>query len=159
VKDGRLVHDGSGEGDLWTERDFGDGTLLVEWRWTGAPVLTDFPAPPDGKSPDPPRHEPGAGDGGIVAGGPAGAKVSLTSGSGGSGAVGADHQPSRRADAPVGDWNRMQISWRDELVSVTLNDHEVIRNAKVPRPASGGPIGLPASRGGIQFRTIGVKPE
>src|SRR5262245_66158050 len=42
VKDGVLEHDGKRR-DLWTEREVGDFTLQLTWRWSGKPTEEDFP--------------------------------------------------------------------------------------------------------------------
>jgi hypothetical protein len=77
--------------------------------------------------------------------------------------------PKIRADRPVGEWNRFVIFLIKDRVTVILNDHMVLENAKLPEIPDRGPIVLqhhggprkddtmsPASSL-IQFRNVWIK--
>ena len=65
--------------------------------------------------------------------------------------------PRKRADRPVGDWNRMEITLRGDRLTVVLNGEEVIASAQLPGVPVRGPIGLQHEHGRIQFRNIFVR--
>jgi hypothetical protein len=62
-----------------------------------------------------------------------------------------------KADKPVGEWNRMMITLKDELLTVTLNGQVVISDAKLPGVPESGPIGLQHHGSAIDFANIWVK--
>ena len=83
VQGGVLDYDGQ-DRDLWTEEEFGDFVLTLEWRWSGRPVERDHPLiGPDGhevKGPDgkvATRRVPDGGDSGIFLRGFRKAQVNL----------------------------------------------------------------------------------
>jgi putative membrane-bound dehydrogenase-like protein len=169
VKDGRLEHDGI-TSDLWSERDFGDFTLHVEWRWPGAPVLADHPViGPDGRTDGKLQRVLEAGDSGVFLRGLYKAQANLFCYPVGSGEFWEYREdagqprdfaptvtPKQRADAPVGDWNTMQITVRASTVNITLNGHAIIE-ATLPDLPARGPIGFQHEHGRVQFRAIGIK--
>ena len=65
--------------------------------------------------------------------------------------------PKTKADKPVGEWNRMMITLKGELLTVTLNGQVVIKDAKLPGVAESGPIGLQHHGSAIDFANIWVK--
>ncbi|HEU0011572.1 MAG TPA: HEAT repeat domain-containing protein [Verrucomicrobiae bacterium] len=173
ARDGVLEHDGKAA-DLWTEREFADFTLRFDWRWPDAPKWEHFPIiGPDSteaKSPDgKPQTERvlDAGDSGVFLRGLRKAQANLFCYPVGSGEVweyrtdltlpeevrrGAT--PKRCADAPVGDWNRMEITVRADRMTVVLNGQEVITEARLPGLPPRGPIGFQHEHGRIQLRNI-----
>ena len=169
VKDGRLEHDGIAA-DLWSEREFGDFTLLVEWRWPDAPVLTDQPViAADGRTDGTIQRVLEAGDSGIYLRGLKKAQANLFCYPVGSGEFWEFREdaaqprdfartvtPKRRADSPVGDWNKMEITVRGSTVDITLNGQAVIHTTLPALPAR-GPTGFQHEHGRVQFRTVGVK--
>ncbi len=169
VKDGRIRHDGVG-GDLWHERKLVDFELLVDWRWPGAPQVVDFPViNAEGQQLDRQERVLDAGDSGIFLRGLYKAQANLFCYPVGSGEfweyreslAGAARRavtPSRRADAPLGDWNRMRIQLRGDAVTVELNGQEVITGAVLPALPGRGPIGFQHEHGELEIRTVGVRP-
>jgi hypothetical protein len=173
---GLLEHDGQG-GDLWTEREFVDFELRLEWRWPDAPKWEQFPIiGPDSYET---RDATGkvrtervldAGDSGVLLRGLYKAQANLFCYPVGSGEVweyrtdlalpeevrrGAT--PKACADAPIGDWNRMAITARGDRLTVVLNGREVIAEARLPDLPARGPIGLQHEHGRIQFRNLFIK--
>ncbi len=76
--------------------------------------------------------------------------------------------PRVKADRPVGQWNRFEITVRGETVSVILNSVPVISNATIPGIPTRGPIALQhhgSKKNGqwtgppslVQFRNIMIK--
>ena len=175
ARDGVLEHEGRG-GDLWTERDFGNFDLRLEWRWPDAPKWERFPlinadgleAGPDGKAAT--ERVLDAGDSGVLLRGLYKAQANIFCYPVGSGefweyrtdpnSTAEERRaftPSQNADRPIGDWNEMRIQMRGERVSVEVNGQKVIREAKLPGIPVRGPIGLQHEHGRIQFRHLFVQ--
>ncbi len=176
ASNGVVEHDGKA-GDLWTEREFGDFVLRLDWRWADVPVWESFPLinqdgneeiGADGK-PVTERVLDG-GDSGVLLRGLYKAQANLFCYPVGSGevweystdpAVSPEQRraltPRKRADGPVGDWNRMEITMRGDRLTVVLNGEEVIASAQLPGVPVRGPIGLQHEHGRIQFRNIFVR--
>jgi putative heme-binding domain-containing protein len=170
-----LEHDGTAD-DLWTERQFQNFILRLDWRWVDRPIWENFPVinrdgveamSADGK----PITERvlDAGDSGVLLRGLYKAQANLFCYPVGSGEVweyrtdptlSTDQRraltPSRQADRPLGDWNRMEISVRGDRLTVVLNEEKVIADAELPGIPSQGPIGLQHEHGRIQFANIFV---
>ncbi len=146
--------------NLWTEEDFGDFQLHVDWRFKGASGMYDMPTIlPDGSyetdeagntitTPTPNS------DSGIFLRGTT-QQVNLWNWSVGSGELWgvrtdpnataeqrADAVPSMRADNPIGEWNSMDITLIGNRISVMLNGHWVIEDAEIPGLPERGPIAL-----------------
>jgi putative heme-binding domain-containing protein len=175
ARDGFLEHDGKAA-DLWTEREFGDFTLRLDWRWPDRPQLAELPlTSPDGLEPAAsakPVTERvlDAGGSGVIVRGFRKAQANLLCSPIGSGEVREyrsdpnltpeQHRavtPRRQADAPIGDWNRMEITMRGDRLSVVLNGETVITNAELPGVPARGPIGLQHGHGRVQFRNLWVR--
>ncbi len=170
VIEGRIEHDGV-EGDLWSEREFGDFTLHLEWRWPGQPTLTDLPIiTAEGKETKEMARVLDAGDSGVFLRGWRKAQANLFCYPVGSGEFCEYREdkaqtpdfarrvtPKKRADAPVGDWNVMQIAVQADRVTVVLNGEEVISQVALSDLPARGPIGFQHEHGRIQFRTVAVK--
>ena len=67
--------------------------------------------------------------------------------------------PKRKADRPVGEWNRMMITVKGQTVSVSLNGETVIENATLNEMPAEGPIGLQHHGQAIDFANIWVKRD
>jgi Domain of Unknown Function (DUF1080) len=166
VVDGVIDYDAeseaAGEKSLWSEREFEDFVLRVDWRLKSTPYVN--PAVPiirfdgthkkdaDGKDiriavPD--------SDSGIYLRGSDKSQVNIWSWPVGSGevygyrtddkmspAVRAAVTPSRNADRDIGAWNSFEITLNADRLTVVLNGQTVIVNAQLPGIPPRGPIAL-----------------
>jgi hypothetical protein len=176
AREGVLEHDGVA-GDLWSEQSFGDFILLADWRWPDDPKWEQFPViGPDGHEM---RNANGevktdrgldAGGSGIVLRGYGKARANLFCHPIGSGAlleyandpnvpveIRRTVTPKRKADKPMGEWNRMKITLEGDRITVELNGEEVISRAPLPDLPARGPIGFQHEHGRIQLRNLFVK--
>jgi hypothetical protein len=172
---GILEHDGM-TGDLWSEREFSDFDLHLEWRWPDAPKWEVFPlinsagleGDEEGNAAS--MRVLDAGDSGVLLRGLYKAQANLFCYPVGSGEVweyrtDPSMTPEQRrgvtprsaADRPVGDWNAMQIRLRSDRLSVELNGAEVISDAQLPGLPTRGPVGLQHEHGRIQFRNLWIR--
>jgi hypothetical protein len=179
-KDWRLVYDGQSQAsdkNLWTEDEFGDFVLICDWRWTGKPELRARPVilPSGDQALDEdgqPKTEmvPDAGDSGIYLRGTSKAQVNMWCWPVGSGEVygyrmdrsmpdevRAGVTPSKKADAPIGKWNRFVITMRGDRLTVVLNGETVIENAQLPGVPQRGPLALQHHGDPIEFANILIK--
>jgi hypothetical protein len=173
--------------DLWTEKEYGDFVLKLDWRIKDTPgeykmpdVLPDgtYRLGADGKPILTSR--PNA-DSGILLRGSSKAQLNIFCWPVGSGEIygyrndatqppevrrGAT--PKMKADKPVGEWNTFVITLRGDRVTVVLNDKTVIENAQLPGIPARGPIGLQhhgefkngkydGASALMQFRNISIK--
>jgi hypothetical protein len=148
--------------DLWSEREYGDFVLLVDWRLKEAPfvnhrvpyVLPDGTHARDIHGKELQLSLPDA-DSGVFLRGSGRHQVNIWCWPIGSGemysirmdpATAPDLRaavtPRMQADKPVGQWNRFQITVRGNDFNVLLNDKAVIPGAHVPDLPARGPIGL-----------------
>ena len=166
VVDGVIDYDAESEAqrdkDLWTEREYGDFVLRVDWRLKDTPYLN--PAVPiilpSGLHKQNARGEeitmtvPDA-DSGILLRGTAKSQVNIWNWPTGSGEVygyrmdknmppevRAGVTPKRNADKHVGEWNTFEITMRGDRLTVRLNGEAVIENAQLPGIPPRGRIGL-----------------
>lgn len=171
IVDGVIDYDAMSEApdekSLWSEKEYGDFELRVDWRLKEVPyanrsvpiILPDgtHKKGPDGKKlvmtvPD--------GDSGIYLRGVSKAQVNIWNWPIGSGevygyrmdekqpaAVRAGVTPSTNADRHVGEWNTFAITMRGDRLTVVLNGKTVIQNAQLP--------GVPA-RGRLAFQHHGA---
>ena len=65
--------------------------------------------------------------------------------------------PSKRADAPFGQWNRFVVTLRGDRVTVVLNGERVIDQAPLPKVPARGPLGLQNHGDPIEFRNLFIK--
>jgi hypothetical protein len=176
VKDGVLDYDGKHK-DLWTEKSFGDFTLRLSWRWSGKAVPQDHPVfdadgnevkGPDGKVKT--ERMLDGGDSGIFLRGYRKAQANLFCYPCGSGEVWEYRtdprmppevrrgvMPKKRADRPVGEWNRIEVTMKGDRLTVVLNGEEVISNALLPGVPARGPIGLQHEHGTVQFKDLSIR--
>jgi hypothetical protein len=180
VVDGVIDYDAlseaTGEKHLWTEKEFGDFTLRMDWRikeTTGLyPVPTVLPdgshqKGPDGKDIITPT--PNA-DSGIYLRGASKAQVNIWCWPIGSGEVygyrmdkemppevRAGVTPKVRADKPVGEWNTFEITLKGDRLTVVLNGKTVIENAALPGVPAKGRFAL-QHHGGRDKKTGQMSP-
>lgn len=166
VVDGVIDYDAaseaSGEKSLWTEKEYGDFTMKIDWRIKETPyinpnvpiVLHDGSEKkgPDGK---PIRLSVPDSDSGLYLRGSSKAQVNMWCWPVGSGevygyrtdmkvapAVRAGVTPKTNADRHIGEWNSFEVTMRGDRLTVVLNGIEVISNAQLPDLAARGPIAL-----------------
>jgi hypothetical protein len=166
VVDGVIDYDAEseapGDKNLWSEREFGDFILHVDWRITDTPFINpNIPyILPDGTHArdiygKELRFSLPDSDSGIFLRGDGKNQVNIWNWPIGSGEfygyrtdrkqpaeVIAGATPRTQADKPVGQWNRFEITVRGDRVSVVLNSIEVIDNAQLPGMAPRGRIAL-----------------
>ncbi len=177
ARDWTLNFDGKAEGDLWSEKSYKDFVLICDWRWSGEakdadlPVVLangDYAVDADGKQKTQRVKE--AGDSGIYLRGSSKSQVNMWCWPIGSGEVHgyrvdpkmspevrAGVTPKEVADAPIGRWNRFEITMKGDRLTVVLNGKTVIENAQLPGVAAEGPIALQAHGSPIQFANIYIK--
>jgi len=177
VLDGVIDYDAESEAPgndkaLWSEREFANFVLKVEWRIKGTPYIN--PGVPiilpsglhkkdaDGKEI---RMSVPDSDSGIYLRGDSKAQINIWGWPIGSGevygyrmdekmppAVRAGVTPKRNADRDIGAWNAFEITMRGDRLTVVLNGQEVISNAQLPGVAARGAIALQhhgAKKGGV----------
>lgn len=150
-----------GDKTLWTEKEYGDFQLRVDWRLKETPVLHDMPVVrldgthiTDENGEDITRQRPNA-DSGVYLRGTSRAQLNIWRWPIGSGEVysyrmnddlppevRAGVTPSENADRPVGEWNTFEVTMEGDRLTVVLNGRTVIENARLPDVPERGPIGL-----------------
>jgi len=178
-KDWILDYDGKSEAEdknLWTEKEYGDFTMIVDWRFTRKPEAKKVPVllsngnysiKDDGTRET--VETPDAGDSGIFLRSVK-AQVNSWCWPIGSGEVWGYREdtnqppqiraavtPKSRADHPPGDWNRFQITMKGDRLTVVLNGKMVVERAQLPGVPGRGPIGLQHHGDPIQFANIFIK--
>jgi hypothetical protein len=191
VIDGVIDYDGMSRArdkNLWTEQEYGDYKLHVEWRFKDTPGEYDMPTIlPDGTYRTDAEGNvittptPNA-DSGIYLRGPT-HQANIWCWPVGSGELWsvrtneelptelrAAAVPKKKMDYPVGQWNAMDITVIGDRVSVMLNREMVIENAQIPGLPDLGPIGLQhhgsapetgvydGAASVIQFRNLWIDP-
>lgn len=178
--DWKISYDGKSEAsdkNLWTRKEFRDFTLICDWRWAGParetlrPIIYhsgDYVLDAAGNRKQLPVDD--AGDSGIYLRGSAKNQVNIWCWPVGSGEVygyrtdlnqppdvRAGVTPKKRADNPVGSWNRFRITLIGERLTVVLNGESVIENARLPGIAASGPIALQHHGSKIEFGNLLIK--
>lgn len=181
VLDGVIDYDACSEApgrdkNLWTEKEYKDFTLRVDWRIKQTTGLYDMPVVlPDGSHKlDAEGREikiptPNA-DSGIYLRGTSKAQLNIWCWPIGSGEVygyrmdktmpadvRAGVTPKIRADKPVGEWNSFEITLKGERLTVVLNGQTVIDNARLPGLPESGRIAL-QHHGGKNPKTGELSP-
>jgi hypothetical protein len=162
IVDGVIDYDAASEStsdkNLWTEREYTDFVLQVDWRIKETPyvnpnvpyILPDGSHARDVKGKEMKLALPDS-DSGIFIRGSATHQINIWCWPIGSGemygvrmnrqtppAVRAAVTPRTQADKPVGEWNRFEITVRGNTVNVMLNGKQVIAGAQLADlPASG----------------------
>jgi len=180
ANDWRLEYDGKSEAEdknLWTEKEYENFTLIVDWRMPRKPVIEHVPIIlPDGSYLTDEQDKQitaavwDAGDSGIYLRGSSKSQINIWQWPCGSGEIwgyrldqnlpaeirrGAT--PILNADNRVGQWNRFEITLIDDVVTIVLNGKTVIRNARLPGIPDKGPIALQHHGDPIQFANIYIK--
>ncbi len=171
VKDGVIDYDAGseakGDRNLWSQKEYGDFILKIDWRLKQTSGLYDVPIVlQDGSYLKNALGEkitikmPNA-DSGIFLRGTGRAQVNIWCWPVGSGEVygyrnntntdpviRAGVTPRINADNPVGEWNQFIIIMIQDRLTVLLNNHMVLENAQLPDVPSRGRIAL-QHHGGI----------
>lgn len=179
--DWRLVYDGKStakDKDLWSEKEYGDFELMVDWRLPGKPQKMARPVilPNGDEELDPTTKKPkmveidDAGDSGIYVRGSSKSQVNIWCWPVGSGEVygyrtdkkmspevRAGVTPKEKADKPLGQWNRFFITMKGDRLTVVLNGKTVIENAELPGVAPRGPIALQHHGDPVEFANIFIR--
>jgi hypothetical protein len=166
IIDGVIDYDAESEAEedksLWSEKDYKDFIILVDWRiketpWKNPRVPFILPSglhklDENGKEiriivPD--------SDSGIMYRGKDGSQANIWCWPIGSGEVYSYRMseemplsvrravtPKTNADKNIGEWNRFKITLRDDFLTVELNGIEVIQDAYLPGLPEKGPVGL-----------------
>ena len=174
VVDGLIDYDAESEAaddkSLWTEKEYGDFVLRVDWRIKGTPYVNPnvHIVKPDGSSKRGADGKPVLmavpdSDSGIYLRGESKAQVNIWCWPVGSGevygyrtdekmppAVRAGVTPKKLADRNIGEWNTFEITLGGNRLTVVLNGETVIDKAELP--------GLPA-RGRIALQHHGSKKD
>jgi hypothetical protein len=174
--DGKSTAEGEDK-HLWTEKEYGNFILMVDWRQPDAPVPEEVPVIlPNGEQA---RDENGkeitvsvldAGDSGIYLRGSSKCQVNIWNWPVGSGEIWGYRvdkdlpEEVRRAATPMlcadnapGEWNRFIITAIDDKVTVELNGKTVIKEARLPGMPEKGAIALQHHGDHIQFANIYIK--
>jgi hypothetical protein len=183
LSDWRLKYDGKSEAaaardkHLWTVKEFGDFELVVDWRLPNKPVKKSYPvvlASGDDKLDD--KGQPvlaeieDAGNTGVFLRGSEDAQLNICCYPVGSGEITAFRKnkelsaevraavtPKKRADAPLGQWNRFVVQMKGDRVTVDLNGQRIIENAQLPGVPTRGPIGLQHHNEAVEFGNLFVR--
>ncbi len=179
VENGILRHNGRPGPDqhLWTEEEFGDFTLVFDWRWPMPGPLTKRPRlAPDGSEAKKPDGSVDAVeveelDSGVYLRGNDKSQVNLWNWPCGSGEVygyrtdgsqppevRAGVTPKVCADRPLGEWNRTMVTMKGDRLTVVLNGQEVIKEAQLPKVPAKGRIALQHHGMAIDFANLWIKP-
>jgi len=175
--DGKSTAEPGEEKNLWSEKEYRNFKLIVDWNLPGETMVDSMPVIlPDGSYA---KDENGkelrdfvtdAGDSGIYLRGSSKAQVNIWNWPCGSGefygyrldeslpaSVRQGVTPLFFADNPIGRWNRFEITMLDEHVTVVLNGKKVIDNAWLPGVPKKGPIALQHHGDHIQFANVYIK--
>ena len=155
---------------LWTEEEFGDFQLHLDWRFKGASGLFDMPTilpdgsyetDEDGNQVTKPTPNSDSGvflrgthqqtniwNWGVGSGELWGVRTDTSL----SAEMRAAAVPTMRADNAIGEWNSMDITLIGNRISVMLNGHWVIEDAEIPGLPERGPLAL-QHHGGMNAET------
>jgi hypothetical protein len=166
IVDGVIDYDAQseaeGEKSLFTEKEFGDYVLRLDWRikdtpWVNPHAKIVLPSGDNKKGPDGKEIDIAVpdSDSGIYMRGLPKAQVNIWCWPVGSGevygyrmdqdqppAVRAGVVPTTIADKDIGEWNSYEITMKGDRLTVVLNGVEVIHEAQLPGVPDRGPIAL-----------------
>jgi len=166
VIDGVIDYDAQSEAEgdknLWTEKEYGDFTLKLDWRIKETPFVNqNVPIIlPDGthkldENGEVIRMSVPDSDSGIYLRGTPKAQVNIWGWPIGSGEVygyrtdpdmppevTASVTPAKNADNHIGEWNTFEITMKGDRLTVILNDILIIDEARLPGIAESGPVAL-----------------
>lgn len=180
ASDWTLRYDGKSEATvkhLWSEKEYRDFVLICDWRWPEkgtkrevAVIKRDGTYSLNRKGERVKENIQYPGDSGILLRGNTKSQVNIWNWPIGSGEVWgyrndvslgarvrAGVTPSKRADNPIGQWNRFKITLVGDELSVDLNGQRVIESASLPGIPISGPIGLQHHGDPIEFSNIYIK--
>jgi len=180
AKDWILDYDGKASGNdrnLWTEEEFGNFVLIVDWRLPDKPKIENVPVIlPDGSEATDADGKQltvavmDAGDSGIYLRGVSKSQINIWNWPVGSGEIWGYRKdnnmppdvrrgatPILNADNPVGQWNRFEITVIDDKVTIEVNGKTVIHEARLPGLPERGRIALQHHGDHIQFANIYIK--
>lgn len=166
IIDGVIDYDASseapGDKNLWSDKEYGDFTLLVDWRIKETPYINprvpiirpDGTHKKDSKGEEIRMQVPDS-DSGIFVRGDGKSQINIWCWPIGSGevygyrmdksmaaAVRAGVTPKVNADRDIGEWNTFEIMIKGDRLSVKLNGQQVLEKAQLPGLAARGPIAL-----------------
>jgi hypothetical protein len=161
---------------LWSQDEFGDVTIMLDWRWSGPakkmqrPILLPSGDEKKDESGKPVTVEIEERDSGVYLRGSSKSQVNIWAWPAGSGEVygyrtdmkmppevRAGVTPKKNMDKPVGEWNHMVITIKGDRLTVAMNGEEVITSAQLPGIPKKGAIALQNHGQAIQFKNIYVK--
>jgi hypothetical protein len=179
--DWRLVSNGNTESTaqdiLWTENEYKDFKLIIDWRFKGEPLAKDVPViMPDGtqaidlegeKIKVPIRY---AGEGAVIIRGSDDIGIIMTTWPEGSGGISGYREegifdtdnrgsatPILRADNNTGEWNRFEITLIDNKITLQLNGKSVIPEVIIADMPAMGAIGIRVPDMPMEFANIYMK--
>lgn len=166
IVDGVIDYDAESEAqrdkNLWTEREYGDFVLQVDWRLKETPyinpnvpiILASGLHKKDERGKEMTMAVPDS-DSGILLRGQGKSQVNIWNWPTGSGEVygyrmdrnmppevRAGVTPKKNADKHIGEWNTFEITLRGDRLTVKLNGETVIEQAQLPGIPPRGRIGL-----------------
>jgi hypothetical protein len=166
VVDGVIDYDAESEGKgdkcLWSEREFGDFVLRLDWRIKQTPfinpnvpiILADGSHKKDAEGREIKMVVPDS-DSGVFLRGQGKSQVNIWCWPVGSGEVygyrmdksmspevRAGVTPKKHADKNIGEWNTFEITMKGDRLTVVLNGEVVIENARLPGIPPRGPLAL-----------------
>ncbi len=165
VIDGVIDYDSqseaTGDKNLWTEKEYGDFELFIDWRLKRTTGFYDVPyVLPDGSyvlDADGKKitHPMPNADSGIYLRGASKYQLNIWCWPIGSGEmygirnnnatapeIRAGVTPKLKADNPIGEWNTFHITMKGDRLTVELNGHTVIENALIPDIPAKGKLAL-----------------
>ncbi|MFC7337952.1 DUF1080 domain-containing protein [Haloferula chungangensis] len=158
--------------DLWSKKSYKDFTLVFDWRWSDVGKKMERPVIGADGNETGETVEVEELDSGIYLRGNSKSQVNLWNWPVGSGevygyrmdkkqaaAVRAAVTPKKKADKPLGEWNRTMIILKGDRLSVMLNDEMVIENAQLPEIPAEGPIGLQHHGHAIDFANVWIRED
>ena len=175
--DGKCEATPDREKHLWTEKEYGDFEMVVDWRFPNKPVKKMYPVVlPNGDDKLDENGQPvmrevdDAGNSGILLRGFEDAQINMCCYPVGSGeitafrtnkqlpaAVRAGVTPKEVADAPLGKWNRFIITLKGQRITINLNGKAIIENAELPGIPARGPIGLQHHNEVVEFASLFIR--
>jgi hypothetical protein len=166
IVDGVIDYDASseatGDKNLWSAKEYGDFTLLVDWRIKETPynnpkvpiIKPDGTHKKDAQGNEIRMSLPDS-DSGIFLRGQGKSQINIWCWPIGSGEVygyrmdksmpsevRAGVTPRINADKDIGEWNTFEIAMKADRLWVKLNDQQVIESAQLPGIPARGPIAL-----------------
>ena len=175
-----LDYDGKSQAqdkNLWTQEEFGNFTLIVDWKLPAEDgteqvpvILPDGSQATDSDGKGLTASVPVAGDSGVYLRGSSKSQINIWNWPVGSGEIWGYRTdrnmppkvrkaatPNMNADNKVGQWNRFEITVINDRVTVVLNGKTVIPRAQLPGIPKRGPIALQHHGDPIQFANIYIK--